>query len=203
MEKTQDRRIQKTRQALQEALLELIQEKELSRVTVKELVERANVNRKTFYNHYSDVYGVLDDMENELIGKLAGRICRLSPAEFAHSPNLLMHEVMQEFQENERIYTILINAGDQSHLLSKVVAEEKKILRGIYRGDPGGHDQWEDYFLNFFASGAMAVFETWYHSGRRVPIDDISEFFDAMSKIYNKELFVIQGERGASPGGRK
>ncbi len=203
MDKTQDRRIQKTRQAIHEALVELIQEKELSRITVKELVERANVNRKTFYNHYSDVYGVMDDLEDELIGKLMSRIRGLKLEEFVASPNLLMHEVMREFQKNERIYTVLINVGNKSHLLSKVVAEEKKLLRENYQGDFSGPDQWEDYFLNFFASGAMAVFETWCHSERRVPIEDISDFFDAMSAIYKKELIVDLERRAAAPGGGK
>ena len=56
-EKT-DRRIRKTRAQLRKGLAELMQEKSVSEITVKELVERVDINRSTFYLHYTDIYNM-------------------------------------------------------------------------------------------------------------------------------------------------
>ncbi|MCD8146392.1 MAG: TetR/AcrR family transcriptional regulator [Clostridiales bacterium] len=58
-----DRRQRKTRQAIQNALLSLMKEKPLSKITVSELAATADVNRKTFYNHYSNIQEVRDELD--------------------------------------------------------------------------------------------------------------------------------------------
>ena len=50
-----DRRVSKTRNAITNTLLKLMEEKPLSEITVSELTELADVNRKTFYNHYENM----------------------------------------------------------------------------------------------------------------------------------------------------
>lgn len=57
---TQDRRVRRTRMRLQQAMLELLKEKDARSITVRELTQRADVNRGTFYAHYKDVFDLLD-----------------------------------------------------------------------------------------------------------------------------------------------
>jgi AcrR family transcriptional regulator len=49
-----DRRVQRTRKILQDALVELILEKGFDKVTVQDVIERANIGRSTFYSHFKD-----------------------------------------------------------------------------------------------------------------------------------------------------
>jgi len=60
---TNDRRVYKTKKALQDGLAELMLTKELHKITVRELSDHANVNRATFYAHYQDIYDLYDQME--------------------------------------------------------------------------------------------------------------------------------------------
>lgn len=62
---TQEERSQQTRLAFASALKELMEEKPLSRISVKDLVTRCNVNRKTFYYHFTDIYDLLKWMLRE------------------------------------------------------------------------------------------------------------------------------------------
>ena len=57
---TQDRGIRKTRAVLKNALLSLMKEKSVKHITVKELCDRADINRGTFYLHYADVFDMLE-----------------------------------------------------------------------------------------------------------------------------------------------
>ena len=61
---TLDRRKRKTRQAIELALLELLGTKKIDEISISELAQAADVNRKTFYNHYSSVEEVLTNIED-------------------------------------------------------------------------------------------------------------------------------------------
>ena len=54
-----DRRVRRTRAQLRQALTALLREKDLKDITVRELTDRADVNRGTFYSHYQDVYDMV------------------------------------------------------------------------------------------------------------------------------------------------
>ncbi|NOU86199.1 TetR family transcriptional regulator [Paenibacillus sp. LMG 31460] len=66
-----DRRVKRTRQFIQDALISLIAEKGFDALTVHEITERADVNRSTFYFHFMDKYDLLDQSVNEMLEKFA------------------------------------------------------------------------------------------------------------------------------------
>ena len=66
MEK-QDVRVQKTKKSIQEALFALLSEKPINKITIKELADKANINRKTFYAHYTGIEDIVNELEDELI----------------------------------------------------------------------------------------------------------------------------------------
>lgn len=69
-EKPLDRRVRRTRQAIKESLISLMETKPLSEVTVKEVMERADVNRATFYAHFSN----LEDLERSIEVDIANKV---------------------------------------------------------------------------------------------------------------------------------
>lgn len=65
--KREDRRVQRTRKLLQDALIELMLEKRYDKITVQDIIDRANVGRSTFYAHYQDKEDLLlSDFEHVL-----------------------------------------------------------------------------------------------------------------------------------------
>ncbi len=66
----EDRRIKKTKQLLKQGLTELMFEKDIKNITIKELVEKVDINRSTFYLHYSDIYELLTELENNLMKEI-------------------------------------------------------------------------------------------------------------------------------------
>jgi len=63
--KTIDPRVKRTRQLLQQAFMEIMQEKGFTAMTVQDITERATVNRGTFYAHFADKYALLDAITRE------------------------------------------------------------------------------------------------------------------------------------------
>ena len=85
-EQRQDRRVRRSKAQLRQALIQLLQEKPVEEITVRELTERADVNRGTFYSHYQNIYHMLEQVENELFDEL-GRLLD------AYPPHLLRDEL--------------------------------------------------------------------------------------------------------------
>lgn len=66
-EKRVDPRIKRTRQLLQQALMDLMREKSFQAITIQDIAERATVNRVTFYAHFEDKYALLEYTMREMI----------------------------------------------------------------------------------------------------------------------------------------
>jgi len=74
-----DPRVKRTRQLLQQALMELFQEKSFSSISIQDITERATVNRATFYAHFPDKYALLDSLIREQFQQIVGSKLPASP----------------------------------------------------------------------------------------------------------------------------
>ena len=63
-EKKEDRRVRRTKKLLTQALTQLLQEKQINEITVKELTDLADMNRGTFYLYYKDMFDMLEKIED-------------------------------------------------------------------------------------------------------------------------------------------
>ena len=69
-----DLRIKKTKRAIRSAFAELIKEKPMEKITVKEIAERAEINKTTFYAHYETVYDLVDQLAQETVAEVISQI---------------------------------------------------------------------------------------------------------------------------------
>ena len=64
--KKEDRRVRKTKRLLRSALTDLLKEKPIQEIKVREIADMVDINRGTFYQHYRDVYDMLNSIEDEI-----------------------------------------------------------------------------------------------------------------------------------------
>lgn len=106
-----DRRVERTRRLLQEALLELARERDLDEISVADIADRATVNRSTFYQHYSDKETLLADAldtQAQLAGAtFVGLDVDLGDAE---PPDVLLRYA-RHLAENAPLYRRALNGG--------------------------------------------------------------------------------------------
>jgi len=97
-----DRRAQKTQNALQNGLAELLAQKDLSKITVRELTDHIDVHRATLYAHYQDIYDLYTQMENTVIDELNAI---LVGQEYGDMHRLVVNYV----HDNKKISQLLLN----------------------------------------------------------------------------------------------
>ena len=113
-----DARVRYTRRRIQESLLGLLEEKPVNRVTVKEVCEAAEINRATFYAHYTDCFDVLNQMENELLTVFEQSLSFASAVDVL----ALIERIYEMIDQNEQLCRVLVFRHKDAELLSKMIA---------------------------------------------------------------------------------
>ena len=102
----QDRRITKTRKAIYNAFLQLLNQKDYEAITVQEIIDLADVGRSTFYSHYESKELLLDELCQKLFHHLFERAEHLSPQDY------LAH-IFQHFKKNQdHVTSLLLSKND-------------------------------------------------------------------------------------------
>lgn len=89
-ERGEDRRIRKSKKALQEALIRLLSKKSIGEITIKELTDEADVHRGTFYHHYADAMDLKVQTEREMLVSWIEDGMRMAPGEMARIMERMM-----------------------------------------------------------------------------------------------------------------
>lgn len=100
----------RSRAMIREAVVQLMQEKELDSITVVDVVRRADLSRNTFYAHYPDVYAVMEEFQDETIAKLTEVIEEAAAKGELGSPRLLLQKGAEYIDQNRDMCRLLLNS---------------------------------------------------------------------------------------------
>ena len=181
-----DRRVQRTRKVLQEALVALMLEQPYDNITIQHIIDRANVGRSTFYAHYRDkddllLRGVAEiaygaDAEVSDQARHPRRVCEAPRATLTMAPmfrhvqaNALLHQVMfKKHQEN----TLLRKAT--AFLYGNVAAQLEEMTQGRPPAVPVA------VMAHYVTGGLMALIEWWMANGRPYTPEEMEALFQAV-----------------------
>lgn len=169
-----DRRVKYTKMILKKSITELLTEKPLEKITVKEICERADVNRGTFYSHYSDQF----DLYNSIVGELIeGVFERLGDFLSSGRQDLLKSValVYEYIKENSTLVGVLLQSNTGYSLDSQLCEIiEKVYLRNIKNNVPD--DSVVDAAYSFMASGNIGLIKYWLNSGMEKSVEEMASF---------------------------
>lgn len=160
MEKKTDRRIRKTKAQLRSGLAKLMQTKNINEITVKELVDLVDINRSTFYLHYTDIYNMLEEIEKNILDEVK-RAIAAHPISNKENTFPFIEDIFSILLENKDICSALIGPnGDMSfsHKIESIISEHSiKALEPIF---PNAAEDFE-YSYSFCLSGCVGLVKTW------------------------------------------
>ena len=180
-----DRRIRKTKQVLRQSFASLLAEKPLEDITVKELTERADINRGTFYCHYKDIYDLKDQIERELFDEFVAVIDGYGVDNLRRELRSVMSDVFRFLQRNKEFGTIISAYKTDSLFFAWVRSEIFRRGLSEWQRIYGFQDsiQW-DYYLDFVVAGCVTMLQSWIQKGMR----ESPEEMGALS-----ERFILYG----------
>lgn len=145
-----DLRIQKTRAAIKNAFLELRRKKPIEKITVTELSRIAEINKATFYLHYSDIYSLAEGIEDEMIDGILSEIRGLD--NFPEDPKKHTDELFRAFLNNRRTLNVIFSGSRHSNFANKI---EERIKARLYSKFPQFSSRQNDIVLSYIIQGTF------------------------------------------------
>ena len=170
-----DRRVIRTKKAIRNAFAHLLSVKNLEDITVKDIAELADINRKTFYSYYSGVHMIVEETENEIVETFEAAIRDLPPDKLVKEPYLLFSRLSAIINADMDFYEPLMKADRSSNLLTKVSGMLKQKVRESYAAFSRIGEETFNIMVDFTFSGLFSVYQSWFNSQRRQSIEEISQ----------------------------
>jgi AcrR family transcriptional regulator len=152
----------RSKRLIREAFLELLGEKEKSKITVTDIVTRADINRRTFYAHYQDVRALIEMLEDETIANIDEALSEVGASYFLQNPLPLITNLTKYVGENLDYFRMLICGDDAEPFTRKL----KELFIRKLRNKDGVPDSIKsgvefEVFTHFIAGGLVNVLQMW------------------------------------------
>ena len=161
-QKKEDRRVRRTKKLLTQALTQLLQEKQINEITVKELTDLADMNRGTFYLYYKDMFDMLEKIEDGMFEALDEIVSLHEHGDVSQQTKPILLDLFHFIEENQEMCRVLLSPhGDMNflHRLNEVVREKCLKAWPDIRKEKGEADF--DYHYSFVVFGCAGVIRAW------------------------------------------
>ena len=158
-----DLRTERTRRSITNAFLELIKQKTIEKITVKELAELAYINKATFYTHYHDIYDLSDQLENEFMDSVINELPH--PESIITDPALATRELADMLIKKVDITNILFSGSRQNLLSEKIYIALMKYISSKYPEQESSLKR--DLVLSIIIQGCFHAYQIFANDGNR------------------------------------
>ena len=188
-EKKEYRNAVRTKRMIREAFVALLDEKKrIERITVGELAAHADIAKSTFYNHYSDIYAVAEEIEAELLENLSMVLDEIR-RDHATSYDLYFAEIMQFLKRNEDLYRKVIGAANMGFVIDnlKTMIAEKVFEKSD--AFPFSSDADVKYVqIRFITNACVDTMVDYYKGKLHVTLEEVGIIFlVALNKLKQEE----------------
>ena len=165
----------RSRRMIREAFLELLEEKEFGKITVTDIVKRADLNRSTFYAHYPDVQGVVEEIQDEIINKNMEMVRQIKYRNILKDPMPYLTSICTTLEDNMRLCSKMGHTAEVHLHLDK--------YRRVIVQDIVNHPEIPEelrkapYFeirIHFFIGGIMNTYQQWAEGALDCTLTEIS-----------------------------
>lgn len=169
-------RVTETKQKIKKAFLSLYKEKRIEKISIKEITDKAGVNRGTFYAYYLDIYDLLEQIEAEVMDTLKIELQPVISALLCGAKLTLDVLPFKFFQQNKEILDLFFGNKADANMISRL----KKMAQGIAisnlhlkideDSDEGRKLQ---YVLEYISAGQIALITHWFKNDMAMPMPEL------------------------------
>lgn len=176
MEKKEYRSAARSRKMIRQAFFEILKEKSFEKITVTDIVKRADVNRSTFYAHYPDVMGVVEEIQEEILEYTQNFMDNINFKDFYENPKPYLQSIVKLVAENNELYRLLMTSAMATKQLDKlkyiIIERTLETLEGTNRFE----SRFElEFATRFFMGGVVDVYTQWLNGVIDCSLEDLTD----------------------------
>ena len=179
-----------TKQNLMEAFWQLYCKEGIEKVSVKEITAKAGYNRSTFYEYFTDVYDVLEQIENSLLPGPQD----LPPLKLENSSAtpLPIDTFINIYEKNRKYFVVLLGENGDPSFQSKLKRSVKDMLKNKLVTEGIGDNFELDFTLEYILSAMIGVLSYWFSLDTIPPRDRLLELMYELT--HNGVTHKLTGE---------
>ncbi len=175
-----DHRVRMSQRMIRRAFLDLLKQKPMQRITVKEVCEEAGIHRGTFYAHYTDLYDLLHQIEEEMTKNLRHALEPLLSTENT-DPLQITTAVFQCLQENADLCSaILGNHGEEDFVRRLLEMGREHCIKAYSKYYQNATPFEIEYFYVFASSGCIGLLRKWVEDGMLLPASTVARMAESI-----------------------
>lgn len=190
----EDRRVKITKLLLKKSLIDLLYQKNINKITIKELCEMADLNRSTFYAHYTDAYDLLDNIKDAYMKNIIKEV-PIMKLKYSHS-DMVIKNILNYILDNKKLSKLLLGEkGEvtfQKRLMSIVYDDLQDMLLKIENIS----EEQAKFISSYIITGSIGVLQNWIENDFHQPVAIVSEVIGNLTKTImislNEESIVIE-----------
>lgn len=157
-----DGRVIRTKKLIRKSLLELVQEKSIDKISVKELTDRVNINRGTFYLHYKDIDSLVESIQNEIFNNFNILLSDVTVERIQSEPIEILFDICSCIKQNSDVCTVLF-CSDRTSFLARETGNflGRKFLELFSAAYPNLSDEKYDIICEYFKYGGIGILHSW------------------------------------------
>lgn len=191
-EKKEYRSAIRSRKFIRQAFIALLKEKKLDKITVTDIVNRADINRSTFYAHYSDVKSLLEEIQGEIIDRSIALVKEMDFHDLLNTPIPFLRKLIEITNENKELYTLLGKWALSNNQLEKVkvlIVEKAMNLSEI--PEDIRCQKFFEIRVNFFVGGIINVYQQYLVGALDATDDEIVEAIADLIKSSSHAIWDV------------
>ena len=164
-----------TKFLIKNALLELLEQQELTNITVTAVCDTADIHRSTFYKYYTDTADLLKEIEQDFLDQIPKPLPGLSQEQLLKETTAFFDYV----KENEKAFRVLFGRSTSNSFTARLV----EVLCSGYIPVPDDNDDSSAHFMQIYiANGTIGMLREWLRKGFPVSSQKIAEMMYFLSK---------------------
>lgn len=185
-----DKRVRYTKLFLKESLIKLLKEKPISRITIKELCENAEINRATYYAHYSDQFDQLKQIEEELISGILKNLNDISAETKEKDMLKIVENILIYINENAELCRVLLGRNGDIDFQENIIEIIQDQMPFIVQSKKVVNNSIVDDLFIYMSAGSLGIIRKWLFndSDKRTP-QELATFIVGLT---NSGLKLIQ-----------
>jgi len=195
-EKGEDRRSRRSQKLLKKGLLELMREKKFSAISVRDVTERADMNRGTFYLHYPDTTSLLQSVETDMLAE-AQILIDEHLAEFEAGGSLrpvfkpILDYIVEHRPEFEALFATNSTSNFTDRLQDLIHRNGVSLVQAKFHGVASSQ---MDFLINFIGYGLIGLIKTWFDQDMVIPREDLVQLADRLVNSAAEGVLSAPGE---------
>lgn len=189
-----DKRVIRTKKAIKAALFRIMEEKDISSITISELTKEANVNRRTFYTHYRNITDILDEIESDLVKslELVEDIDLNAPRQSTYDLFMGLNSLITvEFG----YYFHLVRVDMRGMLMSRLKNVIKGVTDRLLKHLSKRYGESAALVSSFIVGGFFNMYLEWYNHPNDFTVEQVSEFVGRMVELCIDNASSAFGEK--------